>query len=69
MFSTKDGIDVGVQVNGLSASGAVGFQGQDWDCSIGGSVGWQFGMEIAFQKNHFVIDVAFIFGGRIEVNF
>ena len=69
VWSIKNGIDVGVQVNGLSASGAVGFQGQDWDCSVEGSVGWQFGFEIAFQKGHIVIDAACIFGGRIEINF
>ena len=60
--------------NGASVSGKIGFQtettNRDIKVTLGGSAGAQFGgaLQLDFKKGSFILDVAVIFGGRIEIN-
>ena len=70
---TDGGLGLGVGINAVSISGEVGFQKmtneRDIKVSISGSLGLQAGgeFELDFQKGSFIFDLAFIFGGRIEI--
>ena len=71
---TDGGGGVAFGVNGASVSGNIGFQTKtnerDIKTTIGGSAGAQFGGEfhLDIDKGIFVLDIAVIFGGRIEIN-
>ncbi|MCL2400761.1 MAG: hypothetical protein FWC91_13575 [Defluviitaleaceae bacterium] len=69
---TDDGVGFGFNISAISLSGRIGTQFDVGDrnisASIGGSVGVQKGGEVVLTRESFVLDVAIIFGGRIEVN-
>lgn len=68
-----EGFEVGANMNIVSASGniglSIGTKEMEVRLSIGGSVGINTGFEVLFDfSKGIVLDIALIFGGRIEVN-
>ena len=65
---------VSFSANGATVSGKIGFQAKtlerDIRITLGGSAGAQIGgaFQLDLEKGSFVFDIAFIFGGRIEIN-
>jgi hypothetical protein len=67
---TNDGVDLAMGVSAISLSANIGGKietvNREIKGSIGASIGYQAGFQFSIGKNGLVLDVDFIFGGRIE---